>query len=86
MIRFGFIIIFRYVPETSDVSDSLNGLTSVNKPPRQVFPRVVYLVKMCLRSLLVHGSHLKQKKFVGTKSLGTKKFYKVYLVLTNHKV
>ena len=28
MIRFGSIIIFKYVPDTSSVSDSLNGLTS----------------------------------------------------------
>ena len=28
MIRFGSIIIFRYVPDTSSVSETLNGLTS----------------------------------------------------------
>ena len=28
MIRFGSIIIFRYVPDTSNVSETLNGLTS----------------------------------------------------------
>ena len=28
MIRFGSIFIFRYVPDTSSVSETLNGLTS----------------------------------------------------------
>ena len=31
MIRFGSIIIFRYVSDTSNVSETLNGLTSINK-------------------------------------------------------
>ena len=30
MIRFGSIIIFRYVPDTSSVSETLNGLTSIS--------------------------------------------------------
>ena len=31
MIRFGSIIIFRYVPDTSSVSETLNGLTSIDE-------------------------------------------------------